>query len=494
MTVLALRAAARAAKHLGDARERAALDAIDWLVPQSQFLALPYRWKMLRAGNQTVGKTTVGLAECIMHALGTHPVHPWRGPRIVWIVTASWSQSLAIQQKLWALLPKQHITDRCRNGYSPKHGFGNHNPMAEFTNGSIIQIKTAKQDALDLASATVHHVLFDEPPKYQRVFEEIKKRLAVTNGTMSLTLTPINAPVDYLREQTEAGLIHDMHVRLTSEIQRHTRSGRRRILPDGTPADEAWIERLRRETPSHEAPVTMDGEWETRSVGRVFGAFQPIIAPQGHIFTDATRRPDEARVLLGIDHGQTSGTQAIMLVEVEITTDPHPSVWVLDEYCPSAATTSEQDADAVLGMLRRAGLGWSDVDEIWGDIPSGTGRLDPARKGNLDLEDAIARRLGKRTRDALTPRIKTAKRGRDAGSGSVRLGIRYLHQQMVRQRFFVHQRCTTLINGLSNWQGRRGDKKDEGHKHPIDGVRYALRTYVTGQHQTGYATPALRTR
>jgi hypothetical protein len=40
---------------------------------------------------------------------------------VIWVITASWSQSLAIQHKLWALLPKDAITKRTHDSYTPKH-------------------------------------------------------------------------------------------------------------------------------------------------------------------------------------------------------------------------------------------------------------------------------------------------------------------------------------------------------------------------------------
>jgi phage terminase large subunit-like protein len=495
VSLAALRRAASAATRVSSARERRGVGDIDWLIDQWRFLTCADRAKLLRAGNQTIGKTTVGLSECIMHALGTHPVHPWRGPRVIWVITASWSQSLAIQQKLWALLPKDAITDRTRNGYSAKHGFGNHNPMAEFVNGSIIQIKTAKQDALDLASATVHHVLFDEPPKYERVFNECVKRLTATNGTYSLTITPINAPTDYIREKAEKGEIRDFHVPLTPQSQIHHRSGQVRRLVDGTVCDAAWVAQVREETPEHEAPVTVDGEWETRSVGRMFTRFLVAPHPAGHLMAHLGALPDEVDLMLGIDHSKLAASQAAVLVAVERVRTGYPRIWAIDEYCPDRETTAEQDADALIDMLARHGWTWGDLDEVWGDIPSGSGRADPARKGNRDIEDALARRLRVRTRDELPVRIRTAKRGEGAAVGSVTQGIRYLTQQMVRGNFLVHPRCAALIRGLSQWEGRRGDKKDEAVKHPIDALRYGLRSVILrGEGRATYTSPLVRVR
>jgi hypothetical protein len=70
--------------------------------------------------------------------------------------------------------------------------------------------------------------------------------------------------------------------------------------------------------------------------------------------------------------------------------------------------------------------------------------------------------------------IRTVKRGKGRGRGSVNAGCRYLHQAMVRPgHFFVHPRCARLLEALDRW-----DYSDSDYKDPIDALRYALQRYV----------------
>lgn len=104
------------------ARERHdPLEAIDWLPGQLEFLKSTARIKLLRCGTQVGGKTTAGLAECVWLATGRHPWQPGRIAKRIWVVCTSWSQSIAIQKKLWDLLNEADLDPRCE--FDPVAGF-----------------------------------------------------------------------------------------------------------------------------------------------------------------------------------------------------------------------------------------------------------------------------------------------------------------------------------------------------------------------------------
>lgn len=450
------------------------LASIRWLPPQVALHRCSAPVKLLRTGNQVYGKTTAALGELIWRCEGNHPYLDVPKPPIeCWVICASWSQSLAIQEKLWALVSPEEIV--AGQKWDAKTGFGQHAPVLLFKNGSRIRFKTAKQDALDFAGATVDVVMWDEPPRRRRNFEESRKRVLARGGVVIISMTPINAPVDWIREQVDAGQIVDLWFPLTAENLIPVGASRPLRRANGVVCDQSYIDEVIRQTVPYEVPVTVHGEWEIRFTERLFAQWKPTEAG-GHI----TRALPQARVqiVLGIDHGKGTGRQcAILCYVLEMPGDRYPKVWVVDEAVSPGDTTTEQDADAVLAMLDRHGWAWSDVDMVFGDNPTAPAG-HAARKGNLDLEDEIARRLKLRSRDVLRPRIKAVKRGVGA-SNMLSDGVRGLHQMMIREDWFhVHPNCVRLIECLSKWDGSPSSE----FKDAVDGLRYALRRWLTGRH------------
>jgi len=457
---------ARASEQLRRNTQADRLAAMDWTRPQWAFLTDPSRFKLLRTGNQ-LGKSTVGLAECIMHALGTHPHQRIKPPIEVWIIFESRHQSLPLQEKLWKLLPKDRLAAGQR-AYDPITGFGHHEPLIEFANGSRIRMKTNNQDGIGLAGGSPHHILLDEPPK-PRVLAECFMRLRATGGTLSLTLTPINRDCTVLREEVNAGKIADLHFPFTAENLVQVRSGRPLTDDAGIVKDDDWVATQRALAMPHEAPIVNDGEWDGRAVARLFDAFRADTMVVDHL-------PARELVLcFGVDHGTQRGNNAAVLVAVDKSRmlDGYPTVYVMDEAWSDGMTTSEADADAVVGMLRRHGLSWSDVDHAYGDIPAGV-RGSAGRKGNFDLMDAIARKVGKRGRRNLVPQIQIAKRGENAGAQSIQRGEGWIHRRMVADAFRAHRRCERVIEAIEKYDG----SKDSEHKHILDAVRYSLYEWI----------------
>ena len=64
-------------------------------------------------------------------------------------------QSITIQEKLYAMIPKDALHPSCE--FVPGRGFRGIHPVVRFNNGSMIHIKTANQ-GLGLASATLSYV------------------------------------------------------------------------------------------------------------------------------------------------------------------------------------------------------------------------------------------------------------------------------------------------------------------------------------------------
>ena len=460
------------------------LNAFKWLPPQHAYLNCPDKRKLLRAGNQSFGKTTAGLADLIWRCTDTHPFLPVRpGPKTYWVLCASWKQSLAIQGKMWDLVPKDRLHHEQK--YDPVRGFPGHTPALRFDDGSIIFIKTTQQGALNLSSATIDGALFDEPPASQRVYSEVVKRVQKRNGFVFMTLTPINAPIDWLEEACEKGQITDLHFRLEAENLIPVGESEPIRLDDGTPCDEAWIAGIRAETFDHEAPVILDGEWRSAALGQLFTAFRTAGAGSHVLPYDAEL---DYTICLGFDHGHKKHTQVAVLSGV-IDDGEYPSVHIMDEHLADEYTPPEVFAQSVLDLLARNGLRWEDVDHAFGDRVHGAkGSLE--RRGNLDIEREVAKLLRLRDYRHLQPRIHTVKRGRGAGAGSVRIGERWLHHQMLRPgNFYIDPACEKTIESFEKYEG----DPDSEFKHLIDGVRYGLWHHIRrGPTRTAGYTPKLK--
>lgn len=442
--------------------------SLRWLPPQEAFHRDEAHIKLLRLGNQWGGKTTAGLAEVDWHCTGRHPYHPVRPPPVEWwIVCASWAQSVAIQAKFWALCSRDELDDR--TVFDPVKGFRGKSPVVRYRNGSIVRFKTTRQGGLQLAGATVHGVLIDEPTE-QRIFGELRKRLLKTAGYLFLTLTPINGPVDYLRDLAQAGAISDHHYALRPEYLVPIGASAPLTLDDGTPMDAAWIEQIRSETLPHEAPIVIDGEWEVRAEGNTFRAFDTRTTEGRHIREALPDR--DLRICLGVDFGERTFKQIAVLVAVDVSAGDEPAVHVLDERVGDGLTTAEQDAEAILGMLEDWGLSWYDLHTAYGDRPHDGPRL--GRKGIKELSRAVAKVLKKRGQLRGPVEIRQAKTGIGGGKGAVHRGCAWLHRAMVAEnRFTIRPRCVRLIESFQKWAWQDDDWKD-----PIDALRYALWPYA----------------
>ena len=447
------------------------LDYVRFTPPQLALLRCRDRRILLRTGNQ-VGKTWGLCAELIFRARGRHPYKPVPpAPVKITLVTASWKQSVAIQGKLWDLLPQDEIDPDTE--YDPIRGFRGAHPAVRFRNGSIIRIKTSRQGGLSLAGETVDVVAIDEPVAQVRVYAELERRLTRTGGTLIMTLTPVNAPVEWLREQAEAGRITDLHYRMTPDVFIPEGWTHPLQTSDGRYMDAAWIAEQRAAVLPYEAPVVIDGEWETSSVDRVFEAFRPDLHVVPGLLSSDVRPTGEVAILVGVDYGE----DRLRTAAVEVYCDDsgeHTRIWVVAEYAPNLPSTIEMDARSILGMLASRGDRWSDVDEAWGDKRYTDARGKATKKSNGMLLHAIGEEI--KAGGDPRPLIRSSKKGPNTGKGAVWRGVRWLHDCMIRPgHFYVDASCRWLIESLLKWDGTT----DSPHKDVIDALRYALRSRIT---------------
>lgn len=452
---------------------------IAWLPNQARFLCSKALCKQIRQGNQWGGKTWAALSEVIGRCVGRHPLgdqgfeYPPTGPGFeAWVICDSWSQAVTIMAKIRALLPEDDVEPDTLQWWNPATGFRGKNPIVRFRNGAIMRIKTANQDPKSLASGTIDVALFDEPPPNERVFTEVQQRLQQKGGVLLLSYTPVNAPVEYLKEYVAEGKIEDHWSPLTPEALIPV--GRTRPLrgPDGRVRDAQWIAELRHQVPAVQAPVVIDGEWEFRSVGAYFeGVWDPRMVH--------TRMPaEEVLLLIGADHGDRPGKQIILLVAVLETPDGL-FIYVVDEYVDETGVAGPpDDARGLLAMLERHGQTWKDLRYAHGDRVHMPGKGQ--QKSNKDLAVQISKLLKIPFGD-LKPPFETVKRGAGRGAGSLSAGSRWLHYAMVQGRFAVHPRCVRLIEAIPKYD----PLKDDDSKDPIDALRYALDPFIFRSHRTG---------
>lgn len=473
-------------RELARRREADPLSRMSWLPAQVAYLSEVSKRKLLRAGNQGQGKTTVGAADAIWRALGRHPFRPVPpAPTQQWTLSPTERASGIAQRKLWELVPKSELApDSPRYDYR-KGAFEGKYPKIMFRNGSWIEFRWGGGDLLNLASEKLHHAWIDEPPENERVFNEVQKRVLRTNGDVSLTLTPVNRPTDWLKARVERQVVGDLHFDLRPEnliFASGPMAGQRMRLEDGTPCDDEWIARLIAETSDQEVPVVIHGEWEFR----LDGAYLSKVWHPERMIT--TRPPaGNYEIELGIDFGDRPGKQVILDIRVAegLGRGGHPLIYVNHEYIGSTGyETPEDDARGVLNLLAQSQCEWRDLRGAFSDRAHKAGR--PDTKSANDLAKAISKQLGLADWRDLDPPIRVAKRGRGRGAGSVGTRSRWLHSQIARGNFFVNPRCKRLIEALPKYNPWR----DDDYKDPIDALVYGLDRYIYQALRPGGAVAA----
>jgi len=470
----ALSEALTAVNRLLDRARSAPLDYISWLPYQidwlSHFAPEPC---LLRTGNR-MGKSTGGGGELIFRCRGVHPFKAVpESPVRVALVTYSSTQGIEIQRVLWDLLGGRNNTELVDTiEFSSRTGFRGHRPIVEFKNGSEIHIFANAQGAGALSGAEYSYILLDEPPD-PTVYDECKARVRNTGGRIGLTLTPINGPpLPWLQALCESGTVRDIHVRLTPESQISPLTGQVRRTRLGIPWDADFIAEIRRLENPIDAPIRIDGEWESRTEGQFFRCFDPELHVSRHL-------PDqELKWALGIDYaaadrelGMCAVLSGIDMVK-EDDGRTHPYIYALAEIIVPGNTTAEVFAQRILRELQDCGLKWSDLDFVYGDNPV---KSRWVQSSNRELGRCVSRQL-RVDQNYLRPRVLSAKEGggrsgRNRRSKDVR--CRWTYGAIAADRVRVHPRCKTLVKALQQWD--YGDQHE--YKDVLDGWMYGLRDY-----------------
>ena len=415
---------------------------------QRAWLEDPAQVKLFRAGNQ-LGKTLAGCVEVLWRCLGRHRYYETQDPPIeVWIICHSMEMSVALQSKLQALIPPETLHPSTE--FVPGKGFRGKTPLVRFKNGSMIRIKTTSQNSLGLASATIDYILIDEPPS-REVWGELQLRIFRNRGSVGLTMTPIGRNVDWLKDLVEDGKVSDHCYTLSEENTRPEGA----LFPLVTQQE---IDKLSEILLPFERAQRLEGAWEGTPEGRIFECYDTTKMYGDHLPRGSFKYG------VGIDHGGGAGQQVAVLVAVAKEDLGKGKVWIIDESAATDPTAPEDDARAILGMLRRNGLRLEDI-ELWrGDRPY-PGRRGVGTKSNSLLEKWIIKLAHARSRQKQRLRIMHPRKF----AGSVEYGSRILHSTMVRGEFWCRPEAHQVDHSLRMWTGA-----DDEHKHAIGAVRYIV--------------------
>lgn len=475
MSAAALRELEEELADLSERVEDNPLPWMDWTHRQWEFteLVAANTIALFRAGNQ-VGKTIIGAALTISRCLGVQLATGKRlhVPVEAWVVCTTWSQAVAIMHKVWNLAPKDELEPGqiCKR----RTGFGKENPALIFKNGSIIRFKTTKQGADAIAGATVDWVWIDEPTDIE-MYRELQKRVMRREGTLIITLTPVNRPCEWLHELVDKGSIKEVHAPLDGRALTFRGSGERMRLLSGRPMDDDWIAEERTKTPAMFAPVVLDGEWEMRPEGVFFSCWDPTKHVKALVRINNLNADCKLTWRLGIDYAAADRDFGQVAVLCRVLQIKRKAGWydayvhVVDEVVLSGSATTDQFADELMSMMARNNITWRDITTATGDNPV-TSMYDA--KGNQLTLRALARRMGVPMK-SLKPDILSAKDG--PRMASLRHpGSRWLYAQLVMQRLWVHPRCKHLIKAFEVFDY----SEEHPYKDVVDALRYALKPVI----------------
>lgn len=444
-------------------RERRALALFRPTSPGLRFCRDDADFSLWRDSNQ-IGKSSLTAHYLIHFCRGTlaelGAVQRHRPPVEVLVISVSQEQMEPLHRRIWEQVPKDEIDPK--NGFEPGRGITGKPPRIVFRTGpgagSVIHFATYRQGSSRIAGFTGHLVVLDEPPP-ESIYGEVVPRLFRHGGQLkiSMTVTPDSPPQDWLRAKVERGEVSETNHGLDLEA----------VTPIG---GHPWLtqERIDRFVASllpHERPMRLGLSWEPIVTDRVLTNF-------GEWCLSDAPPPPGARLCVGIDHGTQAGKQVAVLSAVAVDDDGIPRVWFWDEALSDGETTPEQDAAAILEMLRRNGLQYGDIDEWVGDRETGENKY-AVRKTNLDLKRALARRLKLSLEQVAF--IHTPSKW----SGSVDYGFRLMNAAFGRERdrktvglryATIHPRLKHFRTACEQWKGARKDKL----KDPLDAARYGF--------------------
>lgn len=426
--------------------------------PQRAFASSTDR-KMLWRGGNSIGKSWGHAWDLVHFIRGTHPYRAVPAGRRTAIVAGySFAQMDPLMEKLWAALPKGEIHPKLY--YAQGQGIkGFKEPVIPFVagpgKGSVIYLATYEQGAGRIMGAQVHRVSLDEPPP-SSVYAEALPRLNTHRGELRMTFTPTpeSPPLEYLEKLVKTGGIRELQTTYCQAAVT-VRGG----LVDWPWKRQAEIDEDILSYLPDERGMREHGDWTPIVAGRWFDRVTEAA------FYDGGLPLGQWTIAIGIDHGARPGRQIAVLAAVNELGD----FVVLDEACHEGVSTTREDARAILAMLERHAMRWTDVDVWVGDRATQESYWGSV-KSNRDLQAELARELGMSASQAADKglRIETMKKER----GSVRRGVALMNTLAARAALRISRACVKVIKGVREWKGQPGSEL----KDALDAARYAFVT------------------
>jgi hypothetical protein len=439
--------------------------------PQRQFLADTNATKALIAGNQ-IGKTAIGAFSAICHCLARHPFIEKLDPAPInaLLICHSHLQKRIIEEKLWAMLPKNEIVDtQYRHGF----GFVGQQSVVKFRNGSLLRILSAGSGAGGgLGGSTINYCWADEPIE-QTVYNELLSRVARggknvgpngRRGWFTMTLTPVGGvDVSYLQDLIEAKKISVTYGRLS--------------VDDTTPLHIKTGEKMTPLMSDEQVKSITDQYLSIDREARISGSLVGVVA-EGIIFDRFEERMisdqpvptgGEYVFAIGIDHGTERGAQVAILSCIDVQDIYNPRLYILDEYVSSGAPP-EYHARGILDMIKNNGLKPEQIQHWTGDGDHSGGR----GKENFKISNIILMRAFERILKYPPSRLPWRIRRAYKYKHSVFYGISQLVSIMSRRHFQVSTKCPKLIEAIKNYTIKKSKSAQSRciHTHKIDALRY----------------------
>ena len=323
-----------------------------------------------------------------------------------------------------------------RSYYVNGKGFNSDTVMLQ--NGAICQLRSC-EDTPNSHAGDEFDIVWGDEPLTKAHFSENLARVVSRNGQFIATFTAVNRPVSWFRKLVE--------VDQPDRWKQYVVPFRAEHVPWYTPEMvEAHLAAMRSSMWTWQQRV--EASWEGMSEGRLFACFTE---------ENVVKRPptEDVSIGIGIDHGTVAGHQVAVLVAYRGTT-----VWVVDEYVSEWSTSPDQDAGAILDMLRRNGLGPEDVNVAVGDT-----NYHGGYRANTLIEQGVEKRIGSRR----SFRIRNA----DKSPGSVDYGYRVLNYASDRNELKVVDSCISVLDTMRNWRGgTKFGTTDASLSHAADAIRY----------------------
>lgn len=424
----------------------------------------PSARRLVRAGNQ-VGKSIAGAYEAWAHLVGRHRWRPGLSPSSGWAMVADLENVYPVVSAKLRSLEPAHLLDPATRYAEGKGYYTSGRRMVRTRAGHTLAFRSGEGAAIGVEAASIGWLWIDEPPSRAK-FGGALSRVAVAEGPVWITCTPVGRPVEWFRRHLEGDLATgeaarehwDTWVVPLSEASCTTESGRvirsassiaRQVASYG-----AWEIRQR-----------VHGDWEGVTEGRWIPAYGDAC-----VVTDEDVPSTLEALGLGWDHGERPGAQACYLVGW----DGH-RLWVLGEYTSHERATPAEDAQGAWALCQRWGLSSPfDVAEARGDSNS-AGKLGLGASVNDLLEREFARMFGL---DSPPFRVRVPYKAR----GSVKARARMVSAACASGRFLVHESCRQLDAALRNWAGR-----DDDLKHALDACGYIAEVWLGGSRDAGQA-------